>query len=317
MNIVENTKTINNIEQKLIGILGSKYKNYREAWSKADSNNIPNFPIHLDMEFYDICNQKCIFCPRNETIHTNLLYKINTNIKIEDRLIEKIINECKLKNLMSINFGAFAEPLVYRDIFKIIKKFTDIGIADSRLITNGLLLDKFYDQVFDSGLINLYISIDAFSESTYNVQRGHGFKKVINNLLNFLEIKKNKKSQLPIVRVSFVETDDNKHELKDFIEFWKDKVDHIDLQKKIDYTKNSKKNYLGKNWNCIDPFRRVSIISDGSILPCCSFWGRSLIIGNIRNISIKDAWNSLEMKKIRGDLLLDKSSICNACQSQN
>jgi radical SAM protein with 4Fe4S-binding SPASM domain len=320
MNIVENTKKIynNNVEQKLIGILGSKYKNYREAWSKADSNNIPNFPIHLDMEFFDICNQKCTFCPRNETIHTNLPYKINTNIKIEDQLIEKIINECKLKNLMSINFGAFAEPLVYKNIFKIVKKFSSIGVVDSRLITNGLLLDKFNDQVFDSGLINLYLSIDAFSEETYLIQRGHGYKKVIHNILNFLEKKKINKSSLPIVRVSFVETDHNKHELTDFINFWKDKVDHIDLQKKIDYSKDiQKKHFNKKSWNCIDPFRRVSIISDGSILPCCSFWGRSLVIGNIRDMTIQSAWNSLEMKKIRENLILDKSPICNTCQSKN
>jgi radical SAM protein with 4Fe4S-binding SPASM domain len=319
MNVIENTKRVhdNNVEKKLIKLLGQKYINYRKAWAVAGSNAIPNFPIHLDMEFFDICNQKCVFCPRNETIHTNLPYKINTNVKIEDQLIEKILNECKLQGLMSVNFGAFAEPLIYKDIFKIIKKFSDIGVVDSRLITNAVLLDKFNDQVFDSGLINLYISIDAFSEHTYNLQRGRGYKKVINNILNFLEKKKIIKSSLPIVRVSFVETDDNKHELQDFINFWKDKVEHIDLQKKIDYTKNEKKNYSNKDWNCIDPFRRVSVISDGSILPCCSFWGRSLIIGNIRDITIQNAWNSTEMKKIREDLIYNKSLICNTCQSKN
>lgn len=317
MIIMENTKKIfdNQVEQKLIKLFGKKYKDYREAWHEADSKNIPEFPIHLDMEFFDICNQKCVFCPRNEAIHTKLPYKINTKIKIEEKLVNKIIDECKSMNLKSINFGAFAEPLIYKDIFKIVKKFTNIGVVDSRLITNALLLDKFGNQIFESGLVNLYISIDAFSEKTYQMQRGPGYKKVINNVLNFLKKKEEKNSLLPIVRVSFVETNENKHEVEDFVNFWKNKVDHIDLQKKIDYTKPSETNYADKQWNCIDPFRRLSVISDGSILPCCSFWGRALKIGNIATISLKDAWKSEKLNKIRNDLIEDKSSICSTCQS--
>jgi len=195
MTIMENTKKIfdNQVEQKLIKLFGKKYKDYRKTWHEADSKNVPEFPIHLDMEFFDICNQKCVFCPRNETIHTNLPYKINTKIKIEENLVNKIIDECKSMNLKSINFGAFAEPLIYKDIFTIVKKFTNIGVVDSRLITNALLLDKFGNQIFDSGLVNLYISIDAFSEKTYQMQRGPGYKKVINNVLNFLKKKRRKK----------------------------------------------------------------------------------------------------------------------------
>ena len=313
----ENSKKIldNESETKLIQLFGNKYIDYRKAWHDADQRNIPNFPIHLDMEFFDICNQKCVFCPRNENIHKNLPYKINTNIKIKETLVDKIIEECKLMRLKSINFGAFAEPLIYKDIFLIIKRFTDIGVSDSRLITNALLLDRYFEQVFESGLINLYISLDAFSEDTYKKQRGPGYNKVIKNVLKFLQIKKEKKSILPIVRVSFVETNENKHELNEFVDFWKNKVDHIDLQKKIDYTKDFEKKYTDKQWNCIDPFRRLSIISDGSILPCCSFWGRALQIGNISKMSLKDAWNSEKLNKIRRDLVQDKSSICMTCQS--
>jgi radical SAM protein with 4Fe4S-binding SPASM domain len=166
MIIIENTYKIfdNQVEQKLIKLFGKKYKDYREAWNVAGSKNAPDFPIYLDMEFFDICSQKCTFCPRNETIHKNLPYKINTKIK-------------------------------------------------------------------------------------------------------------------------------------------------------IDCTKTSETNYTDKQWNCIHPFRRLSVISDGSILPCCSFWGRALKIGNIDNISLKDAWNSEKLNKIRNDLIEDKSSVCSTCQS--
>lgn len=318
--VIETTHRVydNDTEDKIISILGNKYIKYRKAWNDATPSKIPLFPIHLDFEFYDICNQSCIFCPRNENIHKNLSYKINTKAKLDESLLDKIILESSEENLMSVNFGAFAEPLINKNLFDLIKRFVGTGVIDTRVITNGLLLDKYIDQIFESGLVNLYISIDAFSETTYQQQRGNGYTKVINNILKFINEKKKRNSILPIVRVSFVETDLNKKEKEDFVNFWKDKVDHIDFQKKIDFSKNSNESLNDKKqWNCIDPFRRMSIISDGSILPCCSFWGRSLVIGNIRDISIKDAWKSLSMKKIREDLLLNKSSICNTCQSAN
>jgi len=316
---MEHTKKIinNNIEKILSDNLGEKYLGYRSAWALAQPNSIPEFPIHIDIELYDICNQKCTFCPRNETTHPNVTYPINTNSKLEENLINKIILEIKKNKLMSVNFGAFADPLVNKDIFKVIKKFMDAGVVDSRIITNGLLLHKYTDSIFDSGLVNLYVSLDAFKEETYFNQRGAGYKKVISNLLSFLREKKRRKSVLPITRVSFIETKDNKDELKEFVDYWSDKVDHIDLQKLIDFNKEVNDDHKTKQWNCIDPFRRVAIVSDGSVLPCCSFWGKNLVLGNIRDSSILDIWNGEEMSKVRKNLMTDQSSICMTCQSEN
>ena len=316
---MEYTKKIinNNIEKILSENLGDKYLGYRNAWALAQPNSIPKFPIHIDIELYDICNQKCIFCPRNETTHPNVTYPINTKSKLEENLINKIILEIKKNKLMSVNFGAYADPLVNKDIFKVIKKFMAAGVVDSRIITNGLLLHKYTESIFDSGLINLYVSLDAFKEETYFKQRGVDYKKIVSNLLNFLEEKKRRKSVLPITRVSFIETKDNKDELKDFVNFWSDKVDHIDLQKLIDFNKEVNDDYKPKQWNCIDPFRRVAIVSDGSVLPCCSFWGKNLVLGNIKDSSIMDIWNGEEIDKVRKNLMTDQSSICMTCQSEN
>ncbi len=316
---MEYTKKItnNNIEKTLSNHLGDKYLNYRSAWNAAKPTSIPDFPIHIDIELYDLCNQKCVFCPRNETTHPNVTYPINTNSKLDEKLTNKIIREIKKNKLMSVNFGAFADPLVNKKIFQVIKKFMDAGVVDSRIITNGLLLNKYTDSIFESGLVNLYVSLDAFKEETYLKQRGPGYKKVVSNLLNFLDEKKKRKSVLPITRVSFIETNDNKDELKDFVEFWSDKVDHIDLQKLINFNKEVNDSYQTKQWNCIDPFRRVAIVSDGSVLPCCSFWGKNLVLGNIKDQSIIDIWNGQEMTKVRKDLLSDQSNICTTCQSEN
>ena len=273
-------------EARLIDLLGSRYAEYRNAWNSAGPDSIPAFPIHLDLELYDNCNQSCVFCPRNTTIHKDLIYPINTSQRLEARIMERVLEEVQVMGLYSVNFGAYAEPLLNTSIFELVRRFHAAGVVDSRVISNGLLLHKYRDSIIDSGLVNLFISIDAFSEQTYRKQRGPGYDRIVRNLLDFLELRAKLGASLPIVRASFVVTDDNRKELGDFVEFWGDKVDFIDVQSKTDYRTSALAQERTRTFDCIDPFRRVAIISNGDILPCCTFWGRTLPVGNITGQTI-------------------------------
>ena len=107
--------------------------------------------------------------------------------------------------MKSINFGAFAEPLIHKNLWNLIKFSHENGIVDSRVITNGLLLNRFTEEIFASGLINLFVSIDANSPETYTKIRGKGFQKVKQNVIDLVEEKKRRNSFFPIIRVSWVD----------------------------------------------------------------------------------------------------------------
>lgn len=307
-------KDLNNI---LSNELGEKYISYRKEWNSISYNNFPDFPLHIDFEMQDSCNQSCIMCPRNTKKHPNINYKVNTNSKLSFDLFKKAIDEGKNNGLRSINLGAFAEPLLNKDVFKMIKYATDNGIVDTRIITNGLMLGKYIDDIFDSGLVNLFVSLDAFYENTYNDIRGKGMSLVKSALEKFLEERSLRKSILPITRVSFVDMKKNRDEKMKFIEFWRDKVDFIDIQIFDNYNIDINGEFdfsVHKKWNCFSPFARVAVLSNGDILPCCNFFGRNIPIGNIKIISIKDAFNSKKMNNIRQGILNDSLRNCSICQ---
>jgi len=294
---------------------GERYDSYRKIWSSINSKNIPKFPPHIDFELFDKCNQSCVMCARNEKLHPNIEYNINTKTKLPFTLFEKIINEGETKSLYSVNFGAFSEPFVHPECLRMVKYAHDHGIVDTRIITNALLLQKNINEIFASGLTQLFISIDAFSEKTYEKIRGKGFNHVIKNALDFLEERNRRKSELPIVRVSFVEMEANKHEKDSFINFWKEKADFVDIQ-----VYQNENESLGENLNqpkkfdCDSPFGRVSVLADGSVIPCCNFYGRSLKIGNAFEESIEKIWTSEKMKLVREKLESKTSSTCETCQ---
>ena len=55
---------------------------------------------------------------------------------------------------------------------------------------------------------------------------------------------------------------------------------------------------------------------DGSISPCCTFHGQCLSLGNIKELGIKDAWNSEPMNNLRNQFIKKKiNPICHDCLS--
>jgi len=270
------------------------------------------------LELQDFCNQTCVMCPRNRNLHPSLPYELESKIVSNTDSLKSILQSAIKMGLKSVNFGAFSEPLIHKGLWELIQDCHKNGLVDSRVISNGLLLNKCSSQVFESGLRNLFISIDAHSPETYLNIRGRGYEKVLQNLHDFLIEKKRRNALLPIVRVSFVEMEINRHEKDAFIEYWSEKVDHVDIQLWSDYTRvpTAGNDFIKKPklFECRSPWQRMSVLANGDILPCCDFNGRALTIGNIRNDSLASVWKSEKMESVRDNLVNDKSEICNNCQ---
>lgn len=309
--------TEKDIENILGDELGPGYISYREEWNKSGLDNVPSFPIHIDFEINDKCNQKCVMCPRNAKSHSSINYELNTGFVLNFKNYKKIIDEGVDKGLMSVNLGAFAEPLLHKDVFKMVAYAHEKGVIESRVITNGLLLNRFTEESFESGLVNLFVSLDAFSEETYKEIRGHGFDVVKKNLLGFFQEKLDRKSMLPITRVSFIDMNGNGEEKKKFIDFWRGKADIVDIQIFDNFDIDIRRPFdksIKKKWECRSPWARICILANGDVLPCCNFFGRNIPIGNIRNDTIEEAWKSQAMKKVREGILNDSLDNCSVCQ---
>ena len=311
-------KGVKEVEQYLSNLLGANYSAYRTEWSRTSESgqSAPHAPVHLDIEMQDFCNQSCVMCPRNTDLHTNLTYEINKRHEIDFDRLKEVISDSVLAGVMSLNFGAFSEPLIHRDLWSLIQFSHSKGIVDTRVITNGLLLNRWKNEIFDSGLVNLFISIDAFTESTYQQIRGKGFNKVIENVLEIIKERELRNSALPIIRVSWVDMGINEKEKDDFIKYRTGLVDHVDIQTWSDFTNVPIKVDLStpRVFECRSPWQRLSVLANGDVLPCCDFNGRSLILGNIQENSLSEIWQGTRLTEVRENLLADSSPICSACQ---
>jgi|TARA_B110000438_G_scaffold285591_1_gene315860 MoaA/NifB/PqqE/SkfB family radical SAM enzyme len=267
----------------------SEYDEYRETWNEVTNlNKITDFPTQLDFELNYSCNFTCPMCTWNaESTDGN-----SNDTWFDFEVFKEVIDDAVPKGLKSIRMNYINEPLLNRDIFKFISYARQAGILDIYFSTNGsLLTDDIIKKIINSGLLRLQVSLDAHTQETYEkIRTGGNFKDVIKKVLRFLEIRNEVSSKLPTLRVNFVKTKINKHETDDFIKFWEGKADSIGVQDLVGvmdgYGKKSEeeleKTKLSGSFRCAQPFQHLTVRYDGTILPCCTFFGAETPIAQLK-----------------------------------
>lgn len=260
------------------------YDEYRRQWALTETLElVPDFPLQLDFELNYSCNFTCINCTWN--VESTSGKGKSTWFPFETYC--KIIDEAVPKGLKSVRLNYINEPLMRKDIVQYIEYARQAGVLDIYFSTNGSLLTEEIGQaLIDSGLLRIQISIDAATEETFNkIRQGGNFKEVVENIHKFVALRNSQSSALPTVRVNFVKTPDNEHELEQFMSYWQDVVDGIGVQDLVGIMNINENSSVEekKAFRCAQPFNHLTIRYDGEILPCCSFFGAETPIAMLQS----------------------------------
>ena len=299
------------INSKLASIIGKKFEKYREKWNAANRFELEtDFPLFLHLETSQICNLRCPSCPIGQP---EAYTKYISSEKMDPNLYKKIILEGEKYNCPSMEPQGTNEPFLDPNLEDYIRFAADHGFIDIMLNTNGTLLtEERARKVLKSGITRLRFSLDAATKETFEkVRLGAKYETTMKNIERFLEIKKEEKYDLPVVGVNFCKTKFNEHEEEAFIEKWVDKVDFFVIQdfqppdldtNYSEYLSSEsvfRKNIKESGYNCQQPWQRVLVRSSGEVCPCCAFFSKELSLGNLKDHTIHELWNSKEMHDLR------------------
>ncbi|MBS4176728.1 GTP 3',8-cyclase MoaA [Lederbergia citrea] len=136
-------------------------------------------PLHdLRISVTDKCNFRCQYCMPAEIFGPDFKF-LNKNEILSFEEIERvagIFSELGVKKLR-ITGG---EPLMRKDVAKLIGRLLQIkGIEDIGLTTNGVLLVKYAQDLYNAGLRRLNISLDALNNDIFQKMNGRGVKSEI------------------------------------------------------------------------------------------------------------------------------------------
>jgi radical SAM protein with 4Fe4S-binding SPASM domain len=299
------------INEYLSNLHGERFRKYRELWDQASQGKIIlEKPLYFFAEITNYCNLKCKMCYLNLTEEK----KPAENMPMER--VHYLAEQCKDLAIPSMILSCGSECLLHPNIKEVIQIFKKSGIIDFYLITNGQKLSEdISETLIDLQIEMLQISLDAATEETYKKIRGGSLRKVEENIHKFLELKKRKKSVLPFLRISFVKMQENRAETDMFFNKWKDLVDIVDYQEYVDFSEvDNLKHHDKKPFICPDPFQRIGVSLHGNIYPCCSFYKKHFKLGNIREMTLLEAWNSQPMKDLRQSFVDGKlAEACKKC----
>jgi len=256
---------------------------------------VPGGPMSMTIESTTRCNLSCPMCLRE---------RIRVPAKdMEMALFRKIINEAAGFLELAVPYG-LGEPLMNPEIFDMIA-FCKSRAIPVVLSTNATLLSEDYGRrLIQSGLDYVVFAFDGASRETYErYRKGASFDAVRENIYTFLKLKKEMRARI-FCAVQMVALKENYREARSLIRMWG--REGVTVRIKKDEILNEGSAIPGTAHNrppmrhpCYHLWRGPMYVTyDGTVYPCCYIFPDGAI-GNVRDNSIRELWNSDKMVRLR------------------
>lgn len=110
------------------------------------------------------------------------------------------------------------EPLIRKDIVEIVEKISSLGFEDISMTTNGVLLEKYAQDLKDVGLDRVNVSLDTLNPETYQfISKKNYLDSAKKGILKSVEV-----GFYPVKINMVIMKDINQFEIKDMFKFCKD-----------------------------------------------------------------------------------------------
>lgn len=263
----------------------------------------------------NICNLRCPMCPA--THFSSNIGKGFMDLGVFQRIVDEIA-DFTLESFLLLG----GEPLLHKNISQMVEYQTARDVQ-SQIHTNGTILTNALSRdLIQAGLSFISFSFDGYDKATYESVRVNArFEKTVENILEFLRIKAKRGQSIPFVSIKCIvprRTDPRFDPLKrdqfrslfaglpvdEFIEVpvhnWSQDLPSsqvLDLPgfEPIEWTVEN----LRKFHPCQRLWTTLSILWDGTVVPCCADFMGDYPLGNVKEKSILEVWNDGPMRALR------------------
>ena len=285
-----------------------KYHWYRFKYRQG--RHLPlRVPVDVSLELASACNQWCTYCYHSDAKHLPFTKGI-----MPSTVAFKIIEQSAELGINALKFNWKGESTLHPE-FKTIthyaKTFAGGSVFIDRLTNSNFKFPTNKDDIFD-GLCNqtkVKISFDSFDRDIHNTQRAGGDWDLtfanINKFYNYPgRIKSKTKMVVQAVRTKLNENEDLVYLIK---KHWPESGASVRdmvggrVQKDLSALEARRRDPSARQ-SCLQAHVRLIFNKDGKAFPCCPDIGEKLELGDIRNESVKEIFNSAYARNLRMEL---------------
>ena len=263
-------------------------------------------PEIVQIESTNICNAKCVFCPRDDMERRQGI--------MDMPLYRRLVEECAALGIAHVRMHNYGEPFVDRSLVEKVRYAKQLGIPQVGMISNGsLITEQAARGMIAAGLDAINISVDASGKETFERTRlGLKYDKVIANIERLLRLREESGSRRPRLILSFVRQGDSEDE-RAFIEHWRRRADKIHVTDLHNWAGTLHRESDVK-YPCYRPWLTFTALWDGRVALCCADFDGREILGDLRTSSIEEIWNSEPYRAARRQHLESGGpEICRSC----
>jgi pyruvate-formate lyase-activating enzyme len=266
------------------------------------------FPSQVIIDVTELCNLSCTHCPHPD-FKKSLHYNGRT---LSFALSAKAVTEVATAGRGHVEYVRFAsdgEPMLHKGLYTMLTDAVMRSGTFVSLTTNGTLLTPArVDQLIETGVDLVDISIDAFSEKTYSEIRVRGDLNVTRaNVLRLIQRVRETESTMRIA-VSYIEQPGNLHETADFERFWNDAGAHSVAIRRLHSASGAvisvadvmrRQQTKVERRPCVYPWERVVVTPRGTLAFCPSDWTGGSSLVDYTTTTIAELWQGRQYEALR------------------
>jgi radical SAM protein with 4Fe4S-binding SPASM domain len=287
-------------------LLLSNAKPVRRLLVASGRERATRLPDIVQIESTNLCNAKCVFCPRDEMHRRQGVMEVD--------LFRKIVDECAALGITHVRVHNYGEPFLDRQLVDKVRYAKSKGIAEVGMISNGSLIDEDTARgMIEAGLDAINISVDASGKETFERTRVNlKYDDVIGNVRTLVRLRNEAGRRRPKLILSFVRQNNSADE-QAFIEEWRTVADKIHVTDLHNWagTLNATSDV---QFPCYRLWQTFTVLWDGRVSLCCADFDGRHILGDLRTSTIAQIWNSTAYRAVRRQHLESGGpEICRSC----
>jgi radical SAM protein with 4Fe4S-binding SPASM domain len=287
-------------------ILLAQARPLRRLLLAARRDRAPRLPDIVQIESTNLCNAKCVFCPRDEMHRRQGVMDMD--------LYRKIVDECAALGITHVRVHNYGEPFLDKQLVEKVRYAKTRGIAEVGMISNGsLITEDIARGLIDAGLDAINISIDASGKDTFERTRVHlEYDTVITNIRRLVALRNAAGRKRPRLILSFVRQDNSADE-QAFIQEWRQVADKIHITDLHNWagTLHAKSDV---QYPCYRLWLTFTVLWDGRVSLCCADFDGRHVLGDLRTQTMAQVWNSPMYRSVRRQHLESGGpEICRSC----
>jgi len=253
------------------------------------------FPEKVMVQTISRCNAACAFCPYpalGPTLPQGVM---------EESLFRRIIDECGEHAVQRLMPYLMNEPLMDPQLIPRINYARARNPAASiHILTNGsLLTPRRADELIDSGLDWVGISVHGFSPGAYHVATGLRREVTYERVEGFIE-RAIARRGADFVMVTFngggaVTSQEREAELTHFRRLGVRRISYFGQSiSRAGNVPGISAPHHQRVMGCRSIWwpEMVHVLYSGDVILCCMDWGRQAVVGNVREHAIHELWHS-------------------------